>query len=226
MRGIALFDIDNTLLYSGGAGTAAMFAAFADVYGTTVDGQRLEFDGRTDLAIFRDMLAAIDVDLDVAEPRYARFVETYLGRLESALVEKQGHLKPGLPQLLDALVAAGVELGITTGNLRQGAAHKLRHFGLHDYFPSGGYGDAVFDRAMLVRDAIGCFGPDAGARPIWVVGDTPADIASARANGVFAIGVATGSYTRAQLLECGADLAFADLSDVGGVVEALARLGG
>ncbi len=224
MRGIALFDIDNTLLYSGGAGTAAMFAAFADVYGTTVDGQRLEFDGRTDLAIFRDMLAAIDVELDVAEPRYGRFVETYLGRLERALVEKQGHLKPGLPQLLDALVAAGVELGITTGNLRQGAARKLRHFGLHDYFASGGYGDAVFDRATararrdrLLRAGCGRAADLGGGRHAGRYRERAGErrVRHRRRDGLV--------HARAAL-ECDADLAFADLSDVGGVVEALARL--
>lgn len=223
MRGIVLFDIDNTLLYSGGAGSAAMYRAFEDVYGLRVEGERIEFDGRTDRAIFRDMLRRFGLDVAEEDGRFARFLDTYLRTLDATLTEKRGHLKPGIPDLLDALADAGLVLGLATGNLRAGAERKLRHFGLSEYFRTGGFGDGVFERALLVREALSALGRDDGV-PVWVVGDTPADIESARANDVFAVGVATGAHPIGRLREAGADLALDDLSAIDEVIAALLSL--
>ncbi len=226
MASIVLFDIDNTLLYTGGAGSAAMTAAFAEAYGVADAFAKIEFQGRTDRAIFFDALRlhGLAADAPDADAGFGRFLSAYLGHLDDTLAAKQGHLKPGIPRLLDALLARGMALGLATGNLRDGAVRKLRHYGLERYFDRGGFGDTTEDRADMVRDAVAAFGVNGGHPPVYVVGDTPADVTSAKANCVFAVGVATGAYTVDELAEAGADVAFPDLSDIEQVLAALTSL--
>ncbi len=114
-----------------------------------------------------------------------------------------------------------VALGLATGNFREAALIKLRHFGLGEHLAEGGFGDDAQDRAEVVRLAIERVGNGARAPDAWVVGDTPLDVAAALANGVRALGVATGSTPAEELGEAGADVMVEDLSDLAGVIDAL-----
>lgn len=225
MKPLVLFDIDNTLLYTGGAGGAAMTLAFAELYGVADAFAGAEFHGRTDRSIVAKALQAHGLG-EIDGGCLARFEQAYLRHLDLTLDERRerGHLKPGIPVVLDALLAEGMQLGLATGNLRAGAERKLRYYRIDRYFRKGGFGDVTEDRAVMVREALDAYGGSAGLGPVYVVGDTPADVTSAKANGVFAIGVATGAYTVDELTQAGADLAFPDLSDIERALAALAAL--
>ena len=125
---------------------------------------------------------------------------------------------PGIRDLLDALQQRpDVFLGLLTGNFEAGARTKLEHFGLWSYFRCGAYGDDAEDRNALVPIAVErarrCGLPEIAAGHVLVVGDTPHDIACARAAGAVAVGVATGGFTVDQLIACRADIVFENLQD-------------
>lgn len=219
---IVLWDIDNTLLYTGGAGTVAMTRAFRDLYGIDDAFGRVEFSGRTDTAIFRDAARAHGITGDL-EREQARFMEAYLPHLRAALHEMRGGaLMPGVPDVLAALEARDdIVQGLGTGNFRPAGAMKLRHYGIDAYFDSvtGGFGEDSDQRDVVIRKGIERLrhGLPHDARAI-VIGDTPHDVAAARANGAFALAVATGRHSRAELAAAGAAAALDDLSDTGHVV--------
>ena len=214
MAKVLLFDIDLTLLSTGGAGSKAMSLAFQDLFGVADGFAKVEFAGRTDVVIFRDALAlhAIDGDFPTL---LGRFKQTYVRHLERTLPETKGSLLPGVQPLLEELSGRGdVRLGLATGNFRGSAERKLRHYGIWHHFRSGGFADDAEDRAEIVRVAAQRVAEDlAGAHQLVVVGDTPHDIASARANGALAVGVATGPYSLDDLARAGADIVLPDLSD-------------
>lgn len=216
---VVLWDIDNTLLYTGGAGSLGMTRAFRDLYGVDDAFGRVEFSGRTDTAIFRDCARANGFGDDVLDAEQRRFADTYIPHLERALIEvPRGHLMPGIAAILAALDARDdVMQGLGTGNFRRGAEIKLRHFGIDEYFPAcvGGFGDDAEERAEVIRIGIERLRSGAsGNTRIVIVGDTPHDVAAARANGAYALGVATGRDSVADLLAYGANAALDDLSDI------------
>lgn len=214
MPRVFLFDIDNTLLYTGGAGGAAMNLAFSEMFGINDGFARVEFSGRTDLDIFTQGLRQHGIEGD--RDAYLRdFLPRYYGRLPETLRERKGYLMPGFPQLLEALShRSGVRVGLATGNFSDSARIKLAHFGIDRYFVGGGFGEESVKRADVVRAAIDVVAPpDARPEDIFVIGDTPHDVASGLDNGVVAVGVATGNYSVDQLRESGAKLVFPDFSD-------------
>jgi phosphoglycolate phosphatase len=219
-----LFDVDKTLVDSRGAGSRAMNLAFAQLFGIEQGFAGIGFTGRTDTAIFRD---AVNVhSLDGEFPALlARFQETYFSMLPTTLAEVQAHVLPGVRELLTAIQAApGVSLGLATGNFRQAARLKLEPFGLYDFFPVGGFADDSEDRAELVAIAIerlaeASGGPD--PREVYVIGDTPLDIAAAEANGAHSVAVATGFFSVDELTAAGADVVFPDFSSWQAVLDAL-----
>ena len=229
MRSIILFDVDNTLLYSGGAGSVAMREAFQELYGIEDGFRRVEFSGRTDWSILRQAMRIHDLLDGRDEPAFrdemARFLETYYRLLPGTLRDAEGgRVMPGVPELLATLSRrSGVRQGLATGNFRGAAVMKLRHFGLGDRLREGGFGDDAEDRGELVGVAIKrlAAGEDVDPASVWVIGDTPLDISAARANGVRALAVATGSSSVAELEAAGADVTLADLSDTGGVLAAI-----
>lgn len=215
---LVLWDIDNTLLYTGGAGMIGMRRAFADLYGIDDSFQRIEFSGRTDTAIFADAAAEHGMTPDAARDDMPRFIDAYVPHLTAALHEVTGALKPGVRPLLDALAARGdVAQGLGTGNFRRAAEVKVGHFGIASYFPGcvGGFGEDSPDRHEVIALAIARLrnGAVADGRVV-VIGDTPHDVTAAKANGAFALAVATGRDSVETLLASGADVALADLSDV------------
>ncbi len=213
MTRLLLFDVDMTLLWSGGAGAAAMDRAFRDLFGVEDGFKRVEFSGRTDRYILGQALRQHRIDGDYEEHQ-ARLLERYYAHLPQTLHERQGKLMPCFPALLDVLSGQpGVRIGLATGNFSRGAQLKLAHCGIDGYFSGGGFGEESEDRAVIVRRAVERLGKGLPRAEAVVIGDTPHDISSAKANGAIAVGVATGTSSEEELRESGADVVFEDFSD-------------
>jgi phosphoglycolate phosphatase-like HAD superfamily hydrolase len=221
MSRVVLFDIDNTLLYSGGAGSFAMNAAFNELFGVSDGFARVEFSGRTDLYILEQGLAEHGI-AGGAEEHLAAFTARYYELLPEALSQREGHLMPGFPELLSALREAGVRLGLATGNFSESAGIKLQYYGIAGFFEGGGFGEVSPDRSEVVAAAIRAVGNGARPADILVVGDTPHDVTSALANGVIGAGVATGKFTVEELRDSGAALVYQDFADWQAVASELA----
>jgi phosphoglycolate phosphatase-like HAD superfamily hydrolase len=213
---VCLFDIDGTLLSSGGAGKAALEMGLAEEFGIAGPIEKLSLSGRTDFAIVTDLLALSAIP-DTPQNR-ARVLAAYLRHLPGCLHRCAGKVLPGVAELLGHLRGrADVAVGLLTGNVRAGAKAKLGHFGLFEHFAFGGYGDVHRDRDDVAREALAevhrHLNGNVAAERIWVIGDTPHDIRCARAIGAKAVAVTTGWHTRAELEPHAPDLLLDDLSD-------------
>jgi phosphoglycolate phosphatase len=212
---ICLFDIDGTLLASGGAGKAALESAFCDEFSVALRHQ-VPYSGRTDRAIIRDLLRLHDIDYTVENRD--RLFAGYLQRLPDRLVRNQGRVLPGMLELLQSLRQRDdIAIGLLTGNLRAGAKVKLGHFGIYDHFAFGGFGDHHYDRDDVAREALqAAHAHTASTIPgdrVWVIGDTPLDVQCARAIGARVVAVATGVHSVEQLQATSPDLTLADFAD-------------
>jgi phosphoglycolate phosphatase-like HAD superfamily hydrolase len=216
-----LFDIDGTLLASGGAGWRALEAACMELFGTSnLDG--IEIAGRTDSSIARQLYARRNEE--ATPENCARFYDSYLKHLTEFLPQTDGALLPGIVEMLDILKARpDCVLALLTGNLVRGAELKLTHYGLWEYFEFGAYADDHHDRnelGVFARTrAMEKHGTEFAPENILVLGDTPHDVACARAIGAKAVAIATGRHSRAELEACNPDLLFDDLSDVTAVLK-------
>jgi phosphoglycolate phosphatase-like HAD superfamily hydrolase len=213
---ILLFDIDGTLVRTGGAGKHAMESALKAAFGVREIRDTVSYAGRTDRAIARDLLTAHGIDPTPANQDRLR--DTYLAHLPASLQTHGGVVCPGVNELLAELrPRAGVVLGLLTGNIRRGASHKLGHFGLWDFFACGGFGDEHYDRDDVARTAVAevraHLGREFAAEDVWVIGDTPLDVQCARAVGAKAVAVATGWHPIEELASHAADFTLADLSN-------------
>lgn len=208
-----LFDIDGTLVRTGGAGKAAMEDALRAVFGITRLKDEVEYSGKTDRAIGRELLAVHD--LPVTPENATALQDAYLAHLPHSLRQRGGEVCPGVRPLIDAL-RGKMPLGLLTGNVRAGARHKLGHFGLWDHFAFGGFGDDHFDRDDVARMALAELRAHAGAHidaaDVWVIGDTPLDVKCARAIGAKAVAVATGWHPLDELAAHSPDVLLTDLS--------------
>lgn len=225
---VVLFDIDGTILWTDGAGRRAVHRALEDVFGAPVpDG--LEFDGKTDPQIVRELMQLagvthgdIDGRLEHALERYVQLLHTELGALES-----HDHVLPGIRALLDALESRDdVLLGLLTGNVLPGAVAKLTAVGIDaTRFRVGAFGSDHAHRpelpAIARHRAEALLGRQIPGSEVVVIGDTPADLGCGRGIGARAIGVATGRYTVDDLRACGPAAVFEDLSDTDAVVRAV-----
>jgi len=203
MLKLVLFDIDGTLIRTGGAGVRA-FERTGVMEFHIQDGMRhMNFAGRTDTSLVREFFSRHGIP---ATPvNFQRFFARYVFLLDHLLPQHRGAVCPGVADLLAGLRALPHPplLGLQTGNIRLGAEIKLRHYGLWGHFTVGGFGDDHEDRRELTRIAVqragrrlrGRLGPE----EIIVVGDTPHDIDCAHAVGARALAVATGGATREQL---------------------------
>ena len=223
---LLLFDIDGTLVSTGLAGGDAMGRAFEEIHGVADAFAGIEMSGKTDPAILRE--AWEGAGIAEAERDLQAFHDCYVGHLKDTLSEsdRDRHLKPGLPGLLDAVARqSDVVLGLLTGNFVTGAQLKLESFGVLHYFRVGAYGSDNEDRKALVpvarlRARQFCVTYIAPERT-FVIGDTPRDIECAKAHDVKAVAVATGNYSMDDLRAHQPDLCFADLGDQRAVLEAL-----
>lgn len=220
---VCLFDIDGTLLSSGGAGKAALELAFTEIFAVPLRVQ-IPYSGRTDRAIARDLLRAHDIDDSL--DNWQRLLAGYLARLPDSLNRHNGRVLPGIHAILAALKSRGdVTIGLLTGNVRAGARVKLGHYGLFEQFAFGGFGDHHFDRDDVAREAYAAVQAhlNGAACPerVWVIGDTPLDVRCARAIGANVVAVATGIHTCEQLQAARPDLTLADLSEPGPFLDIL-----
>lgn len=228
-RALVLFDVDLTLIDSGGAGREAMERAFRELYGLDGAFASVEFAGRTDRDLLADALRRHGLpDGDMAGATRA-FRDAYLPHLTRTLVERPGRVLPGVVELLEYLShEPGVTMGLATGNFRGGAERKLAHYGLLGFFAGGGFGDDVVDRAVVVAQAAravcGAALEDAMPPVVLVVGDTPRDVAAALANGFTAVGVATGFHGPDALEQAGAALVLPDFLAAADAARALLAL--
>lgn len=218
---ILLFDIDGTLINSGGAGGAALCAALEEEF--NVDrAEKVRFSGRTDRGIGSDLLRLHGIE-DSPE-NWQRLRDGYLRRLPEYLPQRPGRILPGVSELLGELGSVPrTVMGLLTGNLRTGAEIKLQHFGLNDYFSFGGFGDEHPHRDDVAHSALAAardaLPQQAADEQIWVFGDTPLDIQCARAINARVVAVATGVEPRDELEQAGPDVLLDDLSDTQRVLE-------
>jgi len=213
---ILFFDIDGTMLSTGGAGQRAMELALTEEFRLEFPFEGVLTAGRTDRGIADEIFARYGL-VDTPLERL-RFMQTYLDRLPGVLESLPGALLPGVLELLDQLHRApDVYLSLLTGNYVEGAWIKLRHFGIDHYFETGGFGDDHAHRddvARLAADNVrGHLKRELPDGSTCVIGDTPADIRCARAINARAVAVATGMYSSEQLQPHAPDHLFEDLRD-------------
>ena len=223
---LLLFDIDGTLVLSGGAGLRAMTCAFEEVFGIRDGMGGVPMAGRTDAWIFSQVAGRHAVPSDAATRQ--RFHDAYVTHLarEMHLPGPRKGMMPGVGPLLDALAPReDVYLALLTGNFERGARIKLEYFDLWRYFACGAFGDHAVERNGLLPIALervrASGGPEVHPTDVVVIGDTPLDVAVAVAGGARSIAVATGSHDMPALRDSGADVVLADLGDVGAVLEAI-----
>jgi phosphoglycolate phosphatase len=193
----ALFDIDGTLVSMRGAGSRAMDRAFERLTGIPGAFRGVPMAGRTDRAIVEtalERLAAAGREPPRSEAFHREFLGLYVAELEAEALRPGPTVCPGVLATLALLERHGVVVGLGTGNYEGAARLKLGRFGLWSRFPFGGFGDATRDRADVIGRAAAEGRRRAGAAPreVVVIGDTPADIAAARAAGARVLAVATG----------------------------------
>jgi len=215
---LILWDIDGTLLHSSGAGMRALEEALQGVFGVSGSFAGIEFAGRTDPWIIRQVFARFGIEDSKAN--LSRYVDGYIALLPGILGRSRARVLPGVEEILSqAAVHPGVVQGLLTGNLRRGAEVKLGFHGLWHYFPIGAFADDSEVRNELgphaLRRARGHWGLDFPAERVWVVGDTPHDIACARAIGARALAVATGASKAAELAGHDPDAVLESLGDTG-----------
>jgi phosphoglycolate phosphatase len=226
---LILFDIDGTLILTGGAGRRALDRAFEAVFRVPRAFSTVAMAGRTDPLIIEDAFTLHGVT-DGASHR-TRLIELYLEYLAEELPKDTPgrQILPGVVPLLEALRAdRQVILALLTGNLRTGAQLKLEAFGLWHYFVTGAFGDDAIDRNGLVPVAaarMAALGhPHIPAACIVVVGDTPHDVACARWAGARSVGVATGGSSIDELAAAGADAVLPDLEDTARALDLIRAL--
>ena len=206
-----LFDIDGTLLVTGGAGGVAWQRAFDELYGVEANIAEHTDAGMTDPEIARIVFEEVVGHEGAAEER-AKAIGCYLKHLPDAVAESPGYrVMPGIEELLDRLIDGGRLLGLVTGNVEAAAHIKLARAGLNRFFSFGGYGSDSADRTEVTEAALrrGEFvsGGTLADGACIAVGDTPRDIQAGHGAAIKVVGVATGSYSVDQLREAGADWA-------------------
>jgi phosphoglycolate phosphatase len=222
---LILFDIDGTILESGGAGVRSLDYAFRDVLSADNLFADISMAGKTDLQIVREGLRKIGLSSD--NGYIPKILDSYLDHLQIEISSSDKHLKPGVIEALEAisLLDDRYRLGLLTGNFEQGARIKLGSFGLNDFFISGAFGSDHEDRNMLLPIAVERFNEVLGGvfkrSDCIIIGDTPLDVACAKPYNASCIAVTTGPYEKQSLVDAGADVVMDDLSDTERLVKIL-----
>jgi phosphoglycolate phosphatase-like HAD superfamily hydrolase len=215
---LVLFDIDGTLVHTGGAGTAAFTKTFARHFNLHHGTERMKFAGRTDVSLVREFFRIHNV---TATPEHFRqFFEHYVFWLEHILETNGGETCRGVRPFLRELQALSNPpvLGLLTGNIRLGAEIKLRHFGLWEIFQFGGFADDHEDRDHIAAAALErgrrVLGKNLSPPEIVVIGDTPFDVRCGKFIGAKTLAVATGGAKLEELKKHTADWTVADLTQI------------
>lgn len=211
---LLLFDIDGTLLSTSGAGIKAADMAFEKIYNIKNVMSGIKTDGKTDPMILKEMFA-VGLKREYLQSEADLIFDEYVWYLDSELLNGgKIDILPGIYELLTLLSNdANNLLGLATGNIKPGAWLKLRHSGLDKFFKFGGFGSDSEYREKLIRKAIErsrdyCH---SGIDKIYVIGDTPLDIIHGSAAGAITVAVATGRYTKSELLSHKPDYIFDNL---------------
>jgi phosphoglycolate phosphatase-like HAD superfamily hydrolase len=219
---VLLFDIDGTLVTTGGVGRRSLEKAFEKRFARPGACAALRLDGMTDRAIVRHGLETMGLSgtEEEIDAMLAAYVETLEAEVLSADMSRY-RVHQGMVEALDAARARGHAIGLGTGNIREGARVKLTRVGIYERFAFGGFGCDHEHRVELIR-----VGAQRGAarlgRPVEecrvvVIGDTPKDVAAAKGIGAECLGVGTGSFTPSQLIDSGATFAFQNLAAPGAI---------
>jgi phosphoglycolate phosphatase-like HAD superfamily hydrolase len=212
-----LFDIDGTLLITGGAGAASWRLAFDELYGIPADIGKFTDAGMTDPDVGRKTFEAV-LNRKPERKEFTRLLERRLHYLHKTVAEsKQYRVLAGVEELLPKLIEDGYLLGLVTGNVEAAAHIKLHRAQLNRFFSFGGYGSDSTDRGKLTKIALQratlVYGEPVTAAQALVVGDTPHDVEGAHAAGMACVGVASHDFTLKQLRAAGADYAIASLTE-------------
>jgi phosphoglycolate phosphatase len=212
-----LFDIDGTLLITGGAGAASWRLAFDELYGIPADIGEFTDTGMTDPDVGRRTFEAV-LHREPERKEFARLLERRLHYLHQTVAESGDYrVLPGVEELLPRLIDGGYLLGLVTGNLEAAAHVKLHRARLNRFFSFGGYGSDSTDRGELTRTALKratlVYGEAVSPAQAIVVGDTPHDVEGAHAAGIACVGVGSHHFSVEQLHDAGADYAIASLEE-------------
>jgi phosphoglycolate phosphatase-like HAD superfamily hydrolase len=212
-----LFDIDGTLITTGGAGAASWRLAFDELYGIPADIGEFTDTGMTDPEVGRQTFAAV-MHREPERKEFTRLSERRLHYLRQTVDESDGYrVLDGVERLLDDLIDDGYLLGLVTGNLEAAAHIKLHRARLNRFFSYGGYGSDSTDRGELTRIALRraslVYGETVLPEQALAVGDTPLDVKGAHAAGIECVGVGSHHYDADQLREAGADYAITSLTE-------------
>lgn len=211
MARLVLFDIDGTLIHTGGAGEKAFARVFANVFGVSDGTERLKFAGRTDPSIVREFF--LHNAIEPSPENFEQFFQAYVFMLDHMLTVLPGGVHRGVWNWLHDLrsLPSPPLIGLLTGNIRLGAEIKLRRFHIWEQFDTGGFADDSDDRneiaAAAKRRGEKLLGRKLEGKDVLVVGDTPLDIACARHIGAKVIAVGTGMYRPKDLLPLAPDYA-------------------
>jgi phosphoglycolate phosphatase-like HAD superfamily hydrolase len=213
-----LFDIDGTLIDSGGAGKRALDNAMKTALSIEDAFSGVSMAGKTDIQIVKGALVRLGIP--PADGIVPSVISSYLANLVEEMENPWKKIKPGIKELLDELSAMpGVAIGLLTGNVMEGARIKLEPFGLNGYFCFGAFGSDNEDRNKLLPEALRRLRELSGVTVPYescvVVGDTPLDVLSAKTHGAHAVAVATGPYTVEELSSTGADMVIRDFTERG-----------
>ena len=213
---LVLFDIDGTLVHTGGAGTAAFTKTFAMEFNLHHGTERMKFAGRTDVSLVREFFRIHG--LAETQENFQRFFDNYIFWLDHILKRNGGESCRGIHKFIRELqeLPQPPVLGLLTGNVQIGAEIKLRHFNLWDMFHFGGFADDHEDRNHIAAAALArgrrVLGPELQPHEVVVIGDTPFDVRCGKFIGAKTLAVATGGAKLDELLPHGADWTVPDLT--------------
>jgi len=223
MNPLVLFDIDKTLIDKSECHHQAFIHAFKKIYGVDTRVEVINYHGKTDPQIMHEVLLAEGLKEKDICPYKTDFLDCLSNYFVSNVKYDKIEVMDGCQALLKALENRKVLLGLLTGNIETIAYAKLNHIGLGHYFKLGGFGSDSYYRPNLVLKAIqraeNNFGFRRDKNNIFVVGDTPLDVAAGLKAGILTLGVASGDYSADELKNSGAHFVMDDLSDVNGFLE-------
>jgi phosphoglycolate phosphatase-like HAD superfamily hydrolase len=211
---LVLFDIDGTLVHTGGAGTRSMNLAFHKLFGIENAFEGIAMAGKTDREIMKEGLKT--QGLEHMDGNLSSMVRQYLSFLEQEIDNPHKVIKPGIEEAIVFFQEMDLPLGLLTGNLEKGARIKLEAFGLYNHFIDGAFGSDHEDRNELLPIALNKFsarGMNFTPEDCIVIGDTPRDVTCAKVHNAASIAVATGPYSKADLFETEADVVVDTLAE-------------
>jgi len=221
-----IFDVDGTLLTTGGAGAVAWDKAFQEIHGVSVDISKVTESGMTDHDVAFAALRTV-IDREPTLHDVEELTPIYVRELPDAVAQSAGYrVEPGIVDLLERLASAGMPLGMTTGNIEEAAKIKLERGDLNRFFAFGGFGSDSADRTELTLAAVkrGIVAAATGSFPngtpvvlskddFIAVGDTPRDVTAAHEAGIRVVSVATGLFDLETLKSAGPEWAVATVED-------------